>query len=149
MVERATVPMHLWVVGLLSLLWNGFGCYQYVMTRTQGAPYVEKAMPGIDGNAVMAYINSFPVYVAAGWAIGVWVGLLGAIFLLMRSRHAVLAFGLSMLGAVLALGWQIANPSPVQAMRDGASTYMHYVVIVVAIALYLYARSQKAKGHLR
>ena len=28
------VPLHYWPVAVLSLLWNGFGCFDYVMTQT-------------------------------------------------------------------------------------------------------------------
>jgi hypothetical protein len=28
------VPIHLWIVGILALLWNAYGCYDYVMTTT-------------------------------------------------------------------------------------------------------------------
>ena len=44
---RAT-PAHLWVVGVLALLWNLFGAYDYVMSRLRDAAYVRKMMPGID-----------------------------------------------------------------------------------------------------
>ena len=28
----ARAPAHLWIVGILALLWNCFGCYDYLMT---------------------------------------------------------------------------------------------------------------------
>ena len=28
-------PTHLWIVGFLALIWNGIGCYDYVMTRVR------------------------------------------------------------------------------------------------------------------
>jgi hypothetical protein len=31
--------MHLWVVGVLSLLWNGFGAYDYIMSHVGGLDY--------------------------------------------------------------------------------------------------------------
>ena len=31
----ARAPAHLWIVGILSLLWNAFGCYDYLMTNHQ------------------------------------------------------------------------------------------------------------------
>src|SRR5689334_15480964 len=110
---RAGAPMHLWIVGVLALLWNGFGCYDYFMTRTRGAAYIEAMMPGYDSAAIMDYINGFPIWASAGWGLGVWGGLLGAILLLMRHRHAVTALGLSMIGAIVGLGYQILRPMPV------------------------------------
>lgn len=106
-------------------------------------------MPDVDADAVMAYVNSFPIWAAAGWGLGVWGGLAGSILLLMRNRLAVPAFGLSLLGAVLGLGYKITHPASIGAMHEGANAVMPYVIIAIAVALFLYARSQKSKGVLR
>ncbi len=98
--DQAKAPAHLWIVGVLALLWNGFGAYDYFMTRTRGAEYIESMMPDIDGAAMMAYIDSFPVWASFGWGLGVWGGLIGSILLLARHRLAVAAFALSLAGAV-------------------------------------------------
>lgn len=146
---RNGVPLHLWIVGVLALLWNAFGAYDYVMTRTQGAAYVRTVMPGSDAEAVMAYINAFPLYVSLGWGLGVWMGLLGSVLLLMRSRHAVTAFAVSMAGAIVGLGWQLLNPMPLAEAHQGFNGMVPYIIILIAIALFLYARAQQAKGVLR
>lgn len=148
-VTPAKRPVHLWIVGVLATVWNLFGCYDYFMTRTQGAAYIKSMMPDVDADAVMAYVNSFPIWAAAGWGLGVWGGLAGSILLLMRNRLAVPAFGLSLLGAVLGLGYQIIHPASIGAMHEGANAVMPYVIIAIAVALFLYARSQKSKGVLR
>jgi hypothetical protein len=144
----ARAPAHLWIVGILSLLWNAFGCYDYFMTRTKGAAYVESMMHTDQGAAIMAYINGFPIWVSAAWGFGVWGGLFGSILLLMRSRHAVAAFAVSMIGAIVGLGWQLLNPSGIAEMNETVNRVMPYVIIVVAVALFLYARAIKAKGLL-
>ena len=145
---RTGTPVHLWIVGILALLWNGFGCYDYFMTRTRGTAYVEGMMPGIDGDAVMAYINSFPIWASAGWALGVWGGLLGAILLLMRHRHAVTAFAVSMIGAIVGLGYQLVSTTPPE-MEQGASAVMPYIIIAATIGLFVYARAMRTRGILR
>ena len=33
--ERLSTPWHLWVVGVVAALWNGFGCFDYFMTQTR------------------------------------------------------------------------------------------------------------------
>ena len=40
--ENAEVrtPWHLWVVGVLSLMWNTFGCYDYTMTKLDSETYM-------------------------------------------------------------------------------------------------------------
>src|SRR5205085_4851208 len=96
----ARAPAHLWIVGILTLLWNGFGCFDYFMTKTNNQGYLSQ-MPA----DAVAYANSLPGFATFFWAIGVWGGLAGAILLLMRSRHAVLAFAVSLVGAVVGLGY--------------------------------------------
>jgi hypothetical protein len=143
----ARAPAHLWIVGVLSLLWSGFGCYDYVMSRMRNVDYLKSMMPDVDPNATLAYIDGFPIWASFGWGLGVWLGLAGSIALLMRSRHAVLAFGLSLVGAILGLGYQLMNPMP--GIEGFMATGMPIVIIVIAAALFWYARSQAAKGVLR
>jgi hypothetical protein len=145
----AKAPAHLWIVGALALLWNGFGAYDYVMTRTKGAAYVESMMPGTDGAAFMAYVDSFPIWASFGWGLGVWMGLAGSITLLMRHRLAVIAFGLSLAGAILGIGYQLMRPANLPGMDSGFNAMMPYLIILIALALYLYSRALLRKGLLR
>ena len=142
-------PIHLWIVGALALLWNGFGCTDYFMTRTKGAAWINSMMPGVDGTAYMAYINAFPIWVAIAWALGVWAGLAGAILLLMRHRWAVPVLLVSLVGAILGVGYQIARPSGIAEMERGFNGYVGYVVIAIAIVLFVYARAMRIRGVLR
>lgn len=146
--ERRT-PVHLWVVGALALLWNGFGCYDYFMTQTQGAEYIEAMMHTTEGEAIMAYIDSFPVWASGAWALGVWGGLAGSILLLMRHRLAVPIFALSFVGALIGLGYQLANPADVAELRETVNAVMPYVIIAVAAFLLWYSWSMEKKGVLR
>ena len=145
----ARTPVHVWIVGIVSLLWSCFGAVEYVMTRMRNTDYLTSAMPGVDPNALLAWIDGFPLYVHIGWGVGVWLGLLGSILLLLRSRWAVWSFGLSMIGAVISLGYHIAIATPLPGMEGGMNAVMPYVIIVVAIALFLYARAMDKKGVLR
>ncbi|HEU4957602.1 MAG TPA: hypothetical protein VFT40_08245 [Sphingomicrobium sp.] len=149
-VQTAKAPMHIWIVGLLSLLWNAFGCYDYLMTRFRNLDYFRSMAPDSDPEAMLAWVDGFPIYAQFGWGLGVWMGLLGSLLLLMRNRWAVPAFGLSLLGAVLGLGYQIlAAPPPPPPMDEGAFAVMPWVIIAIAAALYFYAYRQKKTGVLR
>jgi hypothetical protein len=140
----------LWVIGALSFLWNCFGCYDYLMTRMRNTDYIAAAMPGVDPNAALAWVDKFPLYAQIGWGLGVWMGLLGAILLLMRSRWAVWSLALSFVGAGLGLGYQIALAPPLPGAHESAMTNaIPYVVIAVALALALYARAMEKRGVLR
>ena len=147
---RAVTPLHLWIVGGLGALWNAFGCYDYLMTRMRNLDYFRSMAPDVDPEAMLAWVDGFPIYAQFGWGLGVWGGLLGSILLLMRNRYAVLALGLSLVGAILGLGYQIAFAPPAPGgMDQGAMALMPWVIIAIALALFVYARAQRAKGVLR
>ena len=142
-------PIHLWIVAGLATLWNAFGCFDYFMTRTRGAAYIESMMPTIDGAAMMAYINGFPIWVSFFWGLGVWAGLGGSILLLMRHRLAVPVLLASMVGAIVGIVYQIVNPVGIAEVSMGVNGVMPYVIIAVAIGLFVYARAMRMKGVLR
>ena len=145
-----TTPVHLWIVGGLGALWNAFGAYDYLMTKTRNTDYLASMAPGVDPNAMLAWVDAFPMWAQFGWGLGVWGGLVGSILLLMRNRWAVLTLGLSALGALIGLGYQIAAAPPMPGgLDEGAMAIMPFVIILVALGLFLYARAMRAKGVLR
>jgi len=142
--------MHLWLIGGIGALWGAFGGYDYIMTRMRDTNYLAEMMPTVDPNAFLAWIDAFPIWADFGWGLGVWCGLAGALLLLMRNRYAVWAMALSLIGAVLGLGYQIALAPPPPAGAEGPMfEIMPYVIIVVALLLFLYARAMEQKGVLR
>jgi hypothetical protein len=142
-------PTHLWIVGVLSLLWSSVGCYDYLMTRMRDTDYLAKMMPTVDPNAMLAWVDAFPVYAQVGWALGVWGGLAGAVLLLMKHRWAVWAFALSLVGAVLGLGYQIIAAPPLEGAEGPMFTVMPYIIILIAVGLFGYARAMEKRGVLR
>jgi len=148
---HSRTPAHLWVVGLLALLWNAFGAYDYTMTRLRSTDYLAGMMPDVDPGAVLAWIDAFPIYAQFGWGLGVWGGLLGSVLLLARSRYAVWAFAASLVGIALSLGYQIlrAPPMPGADALGAIADVMPLVVILIGLALLAYAYAQAKKGVLR
>ena len=146
---RTRTPAHIWIVGILATLWNGFGAYDYLMTRMRNTDYLAGMMPQVDPQAVLAWVDAFPVYAQIGWALGVWGGLAGSLLLLLKGRVAVWAFALSLIGAVLGLGYQIAGAPPLPGAEGPTVELMPYVIILVAAALFLYAYMMDKKGVLR
>jgi hypothetical protein len=147
---QARTPVHVWIVGLLSLLWNCFGAYDYLMTRTHNMEYLKTAMPGVDPKVGLAWVESMPMYAQFGWGLGVWFALLGSILLLIRSRWAAWSFGVSLVGALLSLGYQLLLAPPMPgATESPAMKIMPLFIIAVAIGLFLYARAMEKRGVLR
>ena len=77
-------PWHLWVIGVVTLLWNAGGAFDYLMTETRAQWYLDQFTP-----EQLDYFYGFPPWVVASWAVGVWFAVLGSVLLLVRSRHAV------------------------------------------------------------
>jgi hypothetical protein len=145
--DRVKAPTHLWVVGIVSLLWNAYGAFDYMMTRTRNEAYLSQ-LP-VPYEDTLAYIDSFPLLANIGWGLGVWGAILGSILLLLRSRYAVHSFAVSLLGAVVSLGYDLLMADKPEGMSGGIFTIMPIVIILIAAALFLYARRQAAAGVLR
>lgn len=140
-------PAHLWIVGLLSLLWNAFGAYDYTMTRTRNIDYLS-SMPGVDGEEMLAYIDGFPLWAEIGWGFGVWGAILGSILLLMRSRYAVWSFAVSLAGAAVSFAYQLTSTAPA-GTEDGMMAFVPWIILAIALALFLYARAMSGRRVLR
>ena len=146
--ERA--PMHVWIVGGLGALWNAFGCYDYVMTRMRDTDYLASMMPTVDPQATLAWIDGFPIWAQFGWGLGVWMGLIGSVMILLRHRWAAPVLGLSLVGAILGLGYQIVAVPPLPGTEGNVMMMiMPFVIIAVAVGLFLYARAMAKNAILR
>lgn len=147
---KSKAPWHLWVVGIVSLLWNGFGAYDYLMSKTENRAYLEAsfAPAGVSVEDGIAYMNAMPLWANIAWGLGVWGAGAGSAFLLLRSRFAVHAFGASLAGLVLGMVHQLSLPMP--GMTESAIPLVFTAVItIVTLLLIWYARRQTARGVLR
>ena len=146
MADATKTPWHLWLVGVLSLLWNGFGGYDFIMTNTQGEAYMRASgmtQPMID------YFLAMPTWMYVPWTLGVWGAIAGSVLLLLRMKWAVHAFALSLFGAVVSLVFGLMNPMPGLPPEMAAMKFMPWIIAVIAAALLFYARAMSKKGVLR
>jgi hypothetical protein len=145
MTEVRKTPVHLWIVGVVSLLWNAVGAFDYTMTKMQNAEYLAAFTP-----EQQAWFATFPLWANIGWALGVWGSVLGSLLLLARSRHAVSAFAVSLVGLAISCIYQFGLHYG-DLMRLFGTFPMIFTAIIwaILIALYLYARKQAAAGVLR
>ena len=138
-------PRHFWIVAILSLLWNMVGAVDFTMSELGNLAWFE--MMGL-GAEELAYVQSFPVWAVAAWAIGVWGSVAGSVLLLMRSRHAATAFLLSIVGAASSFAYQFTADSPA-SMEGGAAMIMPIAIMTLIVAQWYYARRMAAIGVLR
>lgn len=146
----AAAPWHLWVVGVLALLFTLYGGYDYYMSQIGDRAYIAAAVEpfGIDADVAVEYFSTFPLWADVFWALGVWSAVAGSVLLLLRSRFAFPAYVLSLVGLVVSNAYSYSNPIP--GMTDSAMTLVVVaVVVIVMVLLTIYARRMVAKGVLR
>lgn len=137
---NARAPWHLWAVGILTLLWNAIGVMSYTMTHLGKLESL-----GMTPDQI-GYFDSFPAWANAVWAIGVWFCLLGSILLLLRSRYAVTAFAISVIGLVgTAYFSYVVSDVP----EDLQSVPLDIAIWVITLGSLWYAIRQRAAGVLR
>ena len=139
---KGSVPWHLWLVGVLALLWNGYGGYDYVMTQTNNAAYLANYT-----EAQRAYFNSFPMWMEAVWAIGVWGGVLGSILLLLRSKWAFHALLASLIAFAMSVVY--GQTSGGNEVMGSMGLIFSGVIFLIGLALVMYARAMTKRGVLR
>ena len=67
-------PWHLWLVGVIAVLFNAIGVFDFVMNMVQGPSYLASA--GMTPEQV-AHYQDMPTWMTAVWAIGVWGAMMG------------------------------------------------------------------------
>ena len=142
--RRDRAPWHLWLVGVIAILWNGFGAYDYTMTHLQGDPYLLSM--GMT-QAQLAYFHEMPAWMTAVWAIGVWGALLGSVLLLARRRWALPAFVVSLLAVIMSLIYAFLLSNGAEVMAE--HTPMQLVVLAGAVFFAWYAWWMTRRGLLR
>jgi hypothetical protein len=139
----AATPKHLWIIGIVSLLWNGMGAFDYLMTQTRNAAYMGQFTP-----EQLEYYYGFPAWAVSAWAIAVWGAVLGSILLLARRRLAVPVFAVSLVAMVVTTIYNFALSDGL-AIMDGVGPLIFSIMIfLVAVGLLVYARAMAGRGVL-
>jgi hypothetical protein len=142
-------PWHIWVVGVLSLLWHAGGAFDYLMSHLRPAFYIEM-IPADVRPQMLAYLDGYPVWATAAWAVGVWGAVLGSVLILARSRFAVAALWGAMAGLVVNTvhNYLVSDVNLEQITGTGAMVFSAAIFAVLALVL-AYASRQRSLGRLR
>jgi ABC-type xylose transport system permease subunit len=136
-------PRHLWVIGIIALLWNCIGAFDYLMTQTKNAAYMSGFPP-----EQLAWFYGLPSWVIAAWAIAVWGGVLGSVLLLLRRRIAVPVFLVSLAGLAVTTFHNYVLSNALEIFPDTFSKAFTLVIIAIALGLFFYARAMDRRGVL-
>lgn len=138
-------PWHLWVVGIVGILWNAYGCFDFTMTNLQGEEYLRGY--GMT-EAQIANFHAMPAWTHVTWALGVWGAMAGSILLLLRRKWALHAFIVSFIGFLggLVYSYGLSNGSEIM----GETAWIMNAVIGAGCVFFIwYAWFATKRGILR
>ena len=139
----AKTPWHLWVVGVLTLLWNGYGGYDYIMTETNNADYM-----AMFTEEQRTYFASLPAWEVATWALGVWGGVLGSVLLLLRSKLSMIVYAIALVGLIVSYVYLYGMTEGDRIMGQ-TTLMMSCVIALIAVGELAYSWWASKKGWLR
>ncbi|KPQ06435.1 MAG: hypothetical protein HLUCCA12_10615 [Rhodobacteraceae bacterium HLUCCA12] len=135
-------PWHLLPVALCLVLWHGVLALDYVNARFDLYP----EFPGL-----MAGLPLTALWLKVVWGMAVWLGLLGAVFLVWGDDAAVLllfAAAVAMLAAMIGLG-PLEAPAALSGVAATAPWPLAPAALVAVPLLgWIYARGLKRRGRL-
>ena len=139
---RATsaIPAWYWAAAGLALLFEALGCFIYLSQVTAD----HAALP-LDQRAMW---DATPTWMVAAYAIAVWVGLAGAVLLLLRRKLAVPVLLVSLIAVVVQFSGLFLVPQLRQTVPDTALA-MPIAIIVICYGIFQLARLANKRGWLR
>ncbi|MDP5102847.1 MAG: hypothetical protein NWP98_02870 [Erythrobacter sp.] len=137
---RVATPWHLWVIGALTLLFNAMGVLSYTMTELGML-----ADAGMTPDQI-AFMDSYPAWAIAFWALGVWGAFAGSVLLLLRSKYAVAAMVVATIGLI---GTTVYNYVLIDVPASMQAPGLDVAIWAVTLSLLLYVRRMASTGVLR
>ncbi len=138
--RRAKAPWHLWLVGIATLLFNAMGVFSYTMTKLG-----KLADLGMTPEQI-AFMESYPAWASALWALGVWGAFAGSVLLLLRMRWAVPAMLVALLGLIGTTAYNYGMADVPASMQAPA---LDVAIWVVTLFLLYYSRRMVKAGALK
>lgn len=140
----AKTPWHLWMVGVLSLLWNSVGAMDFTMTQTRNESWMKQFTP-----EQLEYFYGFPLWVVVAWGVATWGSLIGSVLLLLRRRFAVTINLVVIVAMALTFTHNFLLSDGMKVMGGGGTLIFTAIIVVVGVFLYVYARAMARRAVLR
>ena len=134
------VPAWFWAAAGVALLFEAFGCYMYI-----GQVSIDRATLPLDQRAIW---DATPMWMVAAFATAVWVGLVGAVLLLLRRKLAVPVLLLSLIAMFVQFSGLFLIPQLRQTVPDTALAGPVFI-IVSGYLIFQLARLAHKRGWLR
>lgn len=133
------VPAWFTAVAVLALLFEAFGCWMYVVQVS-----ADPASLPLDERAMWA---ATPTWMVAAYAIAVWVGLAGALLLVLRRRLAVPLLLVSLVAVIVQFSGLFLVPQLRQTVPESALA-APVILILACYLIFQFARVAQRRGWL-
>ena len=133
-------PWHLWVVGILSVVWNAGGAWTFIQAQS-GNPM------DMDATEIAYFAAQEPWFVAVT-DVAVVAPLLAAMVLLLRNRWAVHLYALSVAAIVITTTYDLAAGTSLM-LNDQGWLILDCITFSLAILQLVYAWAMRKRGVLR
>jgi hypothetical protein len=131
-----TLPRWWTVVAWAALIWNLLGIATFVVDVSMSPERIAQL-----SEAEWLLRTQVPAWATAAYGIAVLTGVYGCVGLLLRTRCAVWALGISLAAIIVQMGHAIFFTDMLR-LRGLSSTVMPVVITVIAALLYALARKQ-------
>lgn len=138
-------PWHLWLVGVVAVLFNAIGVFDFVMSMSRGPAYLASA--GMTP-AQIAHYQDMPLWMTADWAVGVFGALIGSALILLRNKLAWPVLAVSLAAFLISLLYTYVLTDGGKIM--GPQMAITSAVIAGLLAFFIwYAWAMTRRGVLR
>ncbi len=142
--DSTKAPRHLWVVGVVGLLFAAVGALDYYMTETRNVEYMAGFTP-----EQLEFFYGLPAWVVSSWAVAVWGSVVGCLLLLARRQFAVTVLGMSLVATLVTTVHNFGMSNGLEIMGSAQSLFFAGLILLFALGLWLYARAMRTAGVLR
>ncbi len=135
-------PVWFWIVSVLALIWNLAGVGAYLGQAYMPAENLQ-AMP----EAHQQLLEAQPAWYTAAFAIAVFAGALGCIFLILRKKWATQVLIVSLLGILAQQTYVFFFSNTFEVMGNNAMI-MPLIIVIVGFLLVFFAKAATDKAWL-
>ena len=135
-----STPWHLWVVAILTLVWNGSGAVTILLAQMG-------RRLDMDPHEIAYYANQ-PLWFVLATDLATGLPIAGGVALLLRSRSAVWLFALALAALVLTNAYDVAAGTSL-TLADQGWRNLTIVLVVIALLQLGYAWTMRKRGVLR
>ena len=132
-------PWHLWVVGILALLWNASGAYTIMMAQAG-------RLPNLSADEA-AYYAAQPLWFMVVTDIALIAAIAGAVAILLKRRIAVWLFGVSLAAIVISNVYDLATGMS-RAVTSTGALVVTAIIFVLAVLELVYVLVMRKRAVL-